>query len=201
MRVSLTISVALASSIVALLGGCYGPPPPLAAGDPPQLRAIQDAFTAAVRRAKTSDAESWYSGWYGNVWVNTAGGNNRGLCWHWQQMVYEGVVETVGRLGWDATGVALNTGTASEHHAVLVFDPMVIEREKILTATRPRQVWVLDGWRRGEADLWRMDEWIDSTTPFPDTIELEKLWVRRRPAPPSPLVGTGGGATPTAQSP
>lgn len=169
------------------LAGCYGPPPPLTDADPPQLRAIQDAFTAAVRRAKASDEQAWHSGWYGNVLVNVGGGPHRGLCWQWQQMVFEGTVETIGRLGWDATGVALDAGTGHEHHAVLVWDPKTIERAAILTAKRPRRVWVLDGWRRGEPDLWPMDQWLDSTTPFPEVIQLEKLWVRNKPAGPSPV--------------
>ncbi|MBL8990102.1 MAG: hypothetical protein JNJ48_00825 [Phycisphaerae bacterium] len=186
------------AACLGALGGCYGPPPALGPHDPPQLTAIQDAFSAAVRRARAADDASWRSGWHGNMMVNVVGGPNRGLCWQWQQMVYEGVVETVGRLGWDATGVALDAGTANEHHAVLVWDPKRLERSKLLTTPRPRPVWVLDGWRRGEPDLWPLDAWIDSTVPFPSRIELEKLWVRSRPAPVSPLAD--GPAEPSAGS-
>lgn len=170
-------AVTAALCLVSVLAACHGAPPPLTAADPPQLHEIQRAFVRVVEATESGEA-SWHSGWHGNVMVNVFGGRNQGLCWQWQQMVYEGVVNTVGAVGWDATGVALDTGTGSEHHAVLVWDPRKIKREDILTARRPRPVWVLDGWRRGAPDIWQIDQWIDSCLSAPETIELEKLWPR-----------------------
>ncbi|MBL8765142.1 MAG: hypothetical protein JNM07_12825 [Phycisphaerae bacterium] len=155
--------------------GCA--PAPLARSDlgGPELRAIHDAFVRTVARTYADPDRSWSSGWAGNVWVNFAGGTNRGLCYEWRDAVYDGVKDAVAARGWDLTGIAINVGTGSEHHAVLVFDPRVVGRERLLAQPAPRHGYVLDAWLRGGPDIWRLDDWVNIPLGIVRPAELEDL--------------------------
>jgi hypothetical protein len=72
--------------------------------------------------------------------------------------------------------------TASEHHAVVVWDPRRVRREELLPDGAPgRPAYVLDAWQRGEPDLYRLEAWLD--LPF---------WTRVAPRLEEPYPGGGG---------
>jgi hypothetical protein len=112
---------------------------------------------AAAHRDPNID---WVSGWIGNAQINLLGGTRRGLCYEWRNLVYDGVAPTVHRAGWEATGVVISKNTYSEHSAVVVFDPKRVRLHQILSATEKQPVYVLDAWRRGQADIYPMCEWL-----------------------------------------
>ncbi len=126
----------------------------------PRLAEIHAAFDRSVREARGHPDEDWWSGWEGNWIVNTFGGDRRGLCYHWQEVVHRGVWTTVERVGWDAVGITINRDHGGEHHAVLVFDPVVTTREGVLGQPKPRHGFVLDAWRRGVPEVYTLDDWV-----------------------------------------
>ncbi|HHC71817.1 MAG TPA: hypothetical protein ENK54_02890 [Thiotrichales bacterium] len=150
-------SLLLAAAL--LLGGCVTPPPPLER-PPSPLAEIASAFRETVEAIREEPDLHWHNGWMGNLWINTVGGANRGLCYQWQRRVYLGVLPTVRRVGWRAVGIVINRGTLHEHHAVVVFDERRIPLDTVLA--RPDQaIWVLDAWRRGEPDIWPLELWLE----------------------------------------
>jgi hypothetical protein len=74
--------------------------------------------------------------------------------------VHAGVEETVQRVGWQATGIVINRGAEHEHHAVVVYDPGQVTAEHLLAAQPSEPVYVLDAWRRGQADIYVMRDWL-----------------------------------------
>jgi hypothetical protein len=147
---------------LALLSAC-GSTPPLAREEitDPDLAAIRRAFEDTVRSAREDPDVNWRSGWLGNVGILIGGDGERGLCYEWQGLVYGGVLGTVRCVGWEATGISINRRTASEHHAVVVWDPDRIAREALLEASPEAPAYVLDAWKRGEADVYRLADWLD----------------------------------------
>jgi len=126
----------------------------------PALVTIHEAFAATVERANNDPDVTWKSGWFGNVGIHLGGREERGLCYEWQGLVYGGVLVAVRDVGWAATGVSINRRTSSEHHAVIVFDPKRIAREDLLEVGAEDPAYVLDAWQRGEADVYRLAEWL-----------------------------------------
>jgi hypothetical protein len=126
----------------------------------PELVAIQQAFERTVAAAHSDPNIDWQSGWLGNAKINLFGGTRRGLCYEWRDLVYDGVIPTVHRVGWEATGVVISKNTYSEHSAVVVFDPKRIRLEQVLSADEKQPVYVLDAWRRGCADIYPMHAWL-----------------------------------------
>lgn len=159
-------------ALVVPLGGCMSP---VDVGSHPVLSRIQIRFEEVVEDIHARTDEDWYSDWYGNFLVNASGEDARGLCWHWQEAVFDGMHGYVKSLGWQATGVVLNGGTSLEHHAVIVFDPRVISAEEILERDPPRPVWVLDAWRRGRPEIYIFDTWVKEGAIFASSAALEDL--------------------------
>ncbi|MGH8579408.1 MAG: hypothetical protein ACREVK_04520 [Gammaproteobacteria bacterium] len=125
------------------------------------LVAIQQAFERTVVAAHNDPKIDWQSGWIGNARINILGGTRRrGLCYEWRNLVYAGVLPTVRRVGWEATGVVISKNTYSEHSAVVVFDPKRIRLDRVLSAAPGQRVYVLDAWRRGRADIYPMHAWL-----------------------------------------
>jgi hypothetical protein len=143
-----------------LLTGCTNQPLRPDALPEPELLTIQQAFERTVAQAHRDQKIDWVSGWIGNAQINLLGGDRRGLCYEWRNLVYDGVLPTLRRVGWDATGVVLSKNTYSEHSAVVVYDPKRIRLHQILSATEKQPVYVLDAWRRGQADIYPMCEWL-----------------------------------------
>ncbi|MGH7131863.1 MAG: hypothetical protein ACREJO_07965 [Phycisphaerales bacterium] len=154
-----------------VLGACADKSMP-PEGMPSQLRAIHKAMEKTIAKANSDTKITWHSGWTGNIAVN-ATETDRGLCFHWRDLVWEGVYPTIKQQGWDATGITISYGTLFEHHSVLVWDPKVVSREQLLI--RQRDVYVLDGWRRGMADVLRLDDWIDDQFTVVDGPKIREL--------------------------
>lgn len=127
----------------------------------PELVEIHQAFAQTVQAARQDPQVSWRSGWAGNIVVNLSPDDDRGLCYQWQRLVYLGVLPTVQRVGWHANGIVVNKGTRHEHHAVVVFDPAVSDQNHLLDDPEANPAWVLDAWRRGEADIFTVRQWIE----------------------------------------
>ena len=123
-----------------------------------ELAAIQRSFTDVVYEARRDPDVQWQSGWLGNLAVHMAEGEKSGLCWQWQELVYAGVRPAVLDVGWEVGGIGINVGTYYEHQAVLVWDPEVVGRDRVLEGKQP--AWVLDAWDRAEADIIRLDDWL-----------------------------------------
>lgn len=149
-------------TLLALLYGCAAAPPlrPAQYGHP-ELVEIHRAFQQAVEDAHQDPNSHWRSGWTGNIIVNTLPDSERGLCYQWQELVYAGVLDTVKRVGWHANGIVINKATRHEHHAVIVFDPKVTDQDHILDSPQSNPAWVLDAWRRGKADIFTVQQWVE----------------------------------------
>jgi hypothetical protein len=129
--------------------------------DSADLRAIRLAFEQTVREAHDSSDEQWHSGWFGNVLVNANGSvEHFGLCHHWQERVFAGVIDTVRDVEWQASGITINLGSPNEHHAVVVFDPEVESFDTLLAGGGSNDAWVLDAWKRGRADIFTVRDWV-----------------------------------------
>ena len=158
-RPGLAILTALALSFT-LLGCGHAPLRPETTTEP-ALVPIRAAFERTLTQARQDPAVNWQSGWLGNASINLLGGTRRGLCYEWRNLVYDGVIGTVRAVGWDATGVVISKNTYSEHSAVLVYDPQRIEPANLLAARPEQPVYVLDAWRRGEADIYPLHTWLE----------------------------------------
>lgn len=153
--------VLLATAV--LLTGCVSKPKPInpAAMPDRELVDIAASFERTVDRLTSADDAAWRSGWLGNVLINTSDDPAAiGLCYQWRDAVYRGVVFDVRRLGWACGGVAINRGTAHEHHAVLVARPD-LGPDELLPTPPDSGAYVLDAWSRGRADVYRLADWID----------------------------------------
>ena len=126
----------------------------------PALQKIHQAFAKTIIDAFNDPDEEWTSGWLGNMWVNFHEGNQRGLCYQWKYRIHAGVKDTVHAQGWELTGIVINQGAKGEHHAVVVYDPDRISTQQLITANSAQPVFVLDAWRRGQADIYRISDWL-----------------------------------------
>ncbi len=146
----------------------------------PELLAIQEAFERTVEAAHNDPHINWVSGWMGNAMINLVGGNRKGKCFEWRNLVYDGVIPTVRRVGWDATGVVISKYTYSEHSAVVVFDPKYIGLDEILSAKENQPVYVLDAWRHGRAEIYPMQAWLRLPLIVRSPPQLKTLPVKPR---------------------
>jgi hypothetical protein len=180
----LFFALLLAAVLGLPLYGCgHGPLRPDAQKEP-ALGPIRAAFERAVARAHRDPAISWRSGWLGNASINLFGGPRRGLCYEWRDLVFDGIVETVRGVGWDATGVVISKGTYSEHSAVLVFDARRVAPDGVLSAVAGQPVYVLDAWRRGEADIYPLHDWLALPIIVRSPAQIKPLPVRPEPGGP-----------------
>jgi hypothetical protein len=172
-----------AACLCLLLFGCGHPP--LRPDDPgePALGPIRSAFERTIAASRTDPAFDWQSGWLGNASINLLGGPRRGLCYEWRNLVYDGVIDTVHRIGWDATGVVISKDTYSEHSAVIVYDPKRVALGQVLSAGPDRPVYVLDAWRRGEADIYPMQTWLELPFIVRSPPQIKALPVHPHSAP------------------
>lgn len=130
---------------------------------PPKDAALQKVFTAyeeTIRQAHADHEYSWNSGRIGNMLVNLDPDNNRGLCFHWQKLVFLGIQKALLESGWRATGIAINEGGILEHHAVLLYHPDRRRLDTILKNNDKSSIYVLDPWSSGEARAYRLDDWL-----------------------------------------
>jgi hypothetical protein len=159
----------------SLLAGCSVAPLRRSEMREPELLAIHAAFERAVDTADQNPELNWHSGWMGNILVNLVGGDNQGLCYHWQEWTYQTVSPAVRETGWDVCGIAINVGWSGEHHAVLVWDPRRVARPDLLLEENAAASYVLDPWRRGSADIYRLEEWLTLPLVIHAPAEIEDL--------------------------
>ena len=165
-------------------GACASPTVDPAVRGEPALVEIHAALVDAVDWARTNHDTDWYSGWTGNAMVHLAGDQTLGLCYEWQELVWDFVSPVVERVGWRADGITINTDTWSAHYAVVVWDPARVRRAELLTLPESAPAFVLDAWRNGEPEAYTVARWIDipiivMTPPALESLELEYGRVRR----------------------
>ncbi len=141
----------------------------------PELGAIRVAFSDVVVAAHNDPELPWYSGRFGNAIVNLRGHDHMGLCYHWQELIYQELLPTVEAIHWNATGIAINVEMPGEHHAVVIWDPAVASREDLIEHADTVPSYVLDAWRRGKPDVYRTAEWLRLSMWGPVPPELESL--------------------------
>lgn len=146
--------------LLLLLPACAPQVRTMSVEDPAPLLTLQAAFRESVHRIKTAEEGIWHSGWSGNVVVNTTGGEHKGLCYQWQEKIYDDIRPVAETLGWEAEKFNINRGNWLEHNVVIVFDPRHTSREAILAAPEKEDAYILDAWRRGEPDVFLLKDWV-----------------------------------------
>ena len=136
----------------------------------PALTRIHQAFVTTVNRAQSDSQRAWQNGRLGNMVVNIIGGENVGLCYQWQELVYVGIQPALRQTGWQARGISINKGTFFEHHAVVVYNPNISSPDTLLQKPDQQGVYVLDPWESGKANIYTLSDW------------LKKPWVIEVPA-------------------
>ncbi|MFN8815480.1 MAG: hypothetical protein ACK5ZV_01985 [bacterium] len=164
----------VAVCLAVVLAGCHPAPKEDFSGDA-RLGPVVAAAEAAIAQVRDSGAEQWRAGWAGNAMVNVFGGGNRGLCWHWQVLVYQAVAEAAERAGLAVMGINAHVGRMNEHHAVVVFDPAERGAAGLLRRPLPSRAWVIDAWLRGRADVYRLEEWVEGIAKGPERVGVEEL--------------------------
>ena len=149
--------------LIALLAlvSCASQPIDADAITDPALSAIRDQFRIVVADTLADPRTRWVAGWSGNSQVEDCpDGSVKGLCWQWQELVFARMQPTVHRVGWELVRININRDIFSEHKAVGVFNPLTIDRERLLSSDDPR-AWVLDAWMHGAPDIYRLGDWVD----------------------------------------
>jgi hypothetical protein len=139
------------------------------------LRIIQQAYQETVNAAHKDSRLSWNNGRLGNMVVNINGGANKGLCHHWQRLVYTGIQPALLKTGWKATGIAINEGSFFEHHAVLVYDPAIIKLTEILNNNQKSISYVLDPWSSGEPRIYTTTDWLKLPVTIKKAARLTRI--------------------------
>lgn len=162
-------------ALIFLLSACA--PLPLVAPTKiePDLAPVQAAFEQTVNSALQDTGHNWHNGRIGNMIVNIWGGNNTGLCFHWQALVYRGIQPAIQDTRWRATGIEVNRGTFFEHHAVLVYDPERVRLVGLLDNPRGQSAYVLDPWESGKASIYRLQDWLKKPVTIKVPAKLEDL--------------------------
>jgi hypothetical protein len=139
------------------------------------LRTIQQAYQQTVHAAHKDSGLSWNNGRLGNMIVNINGGANKGLCYHWQRLVYTGIQPALVKTGWKATGIAINEGSFFEHHAVLVYNPATIKLTEILNNVNKSNSYVLDPWSSGEPRVYTTADWLKLPVTIKKAARLTRI--------------------------
>lgn len=126
-----------------------------------ELEPILAAYRQAVRNAHEDTQYTWNNGRIGNIFVNMDTENQRGLCFHWQKLVYIGIQDALVATGWRASGIAINEGSFFEHHAVLIYDPRQVKFYNLLKNKNKYSTYVLDPWSSGEARVYHLNDWLE----------------------------------------
>lgn len=162
-------------SLIFVLYACAPLPLAAPADHEPDLAPIQAAFEQTVARALQEPDRNWHNGRLGNMIVNIWGGNNTGLCFHWQALVYLGIQPALQNSRWRATGIEVNRGTFFEHHAVLVYDPEQVQLQGLLDSPQVRSAYVLDPWEDGKASIYRLQDWLKKPVTIKVPAKLEDI--------------------------
>ena len=163
------------SVVVILLSACAPLPLVTPTAQEPDLAPIQAAFEQTVANAMQESDRNWHNGRVGNMIVNIWGGNNTGLCFHWQALVYMGIQPALQDTRWRATGIEVNRGTFFEHHAVLVYDPDQVPSQGLLDSPQVQSAYVLDPWADGKASIYRLQDWLKKPVTIKVPAKLEDI--------------------------
>jgi len=144
-----------------------------------KLATVARALDRAIDETQADPDTTWHAGWTGNLAVNWFEGGNRGLCYQWRDAVYDGVSADCADIGWESWGITINRGVKGEHHAVLVFDPVLGSAPSVLASPPIEGAYVLDAWRRGRPDVYTLPDWLSLAT-IRKGPELIDLAARRR---------------------
>ena len=139
------------------------------------LRIIKQAYQETVNAAHKDNRLSWNNGRLGNMIVNINGGAHKGLCYHWQRLVYTGIQPALLKTGWKATGIAINEGSFFEHHAVLVYDPATNKLKEILNNIGKSNSYVLDPWSSGEPRIYTTADWLKLPVTIKKAARLTRI--------------------------
>lgn len=150
----------------------------------PDLQPVLTAYRDSVQHARNDPAITWTHGRWGNILVNSDPDLHRGLCYHWQKQVYIDIQEALRHNPWQAIGIAINEGSYFEHHAVLLYDARHLTTKEILLSKHQHKSIVLDPWSSGQADVYRLDDWLAKPWIQHEPARLTKLNVRAK-FPPS----------------
>ena len=146
--------------LFTLLSGCSLTPSHVKNISNNKLLEISHAYSATINRAHNDKNILWQHGRLGNITVNLEGEPNVGLCYHWQEIVYVGIQKSIKSTGWRATGIAINEGSFQEHHAILVYDPLQIPFNQVLSEENSSNSYVLDPWKSGEPRIYTLKSWL-----------------------------------------
>ena len=148
--------------LMAILGlsGCAITPIPTEPPDNPSLMVINKYYRQTIYMAQQHPQQRWRHGRWGNMVVNLTGYPNLGLCYHWQNLVYQGIKPALEITGWEVVGIATNEGTRHEHHAVLVYNPEIHNLHDLLRNLPHQSVYILDPWPTGTAAIYSLSEWL-----------------------------------------
>ncbi len=155
------LHLALLVLLLLQTGGCQSLPAPLddAEIERYNLAPIRDAYAATVQAAHNDPEHTWHKGLAGNVVVNVFTDSTRGLCWHWQSLVHEGVVDVVQAHGFEMNGIVVDEGTMHEHHALIVYRGTIVAT-MLDPEHAPYDLVVLDPWPTGRAEIYDYVSWI-----------------------------------------
>jgi hypothetical protein len=106
--------------------------------------------------------------------VRNLGDRHQGLCYHWQREVFAGISQTANAAGWQASGIFVNPDRQDEHHAVVIFDPMVTPAPRLLDDGGAPHALVLDPWLNGGADVYPLDAWL-AARPHRHGVSLQDI--------------------------
>lgn len=165
-----SLTALLLTIFTVTLGACSHAPKVMDFDGHQAMQEISSAYIRVVQQAESQPNQDWHSGWSGNIWINVFDQEDRGLCHHWQKLVFEGISPVASRLGWEAIGININKGTMNEHHAVAVFDPTFIQMDELLKRPYSDKVYILDPWKRGKPDIYPLAQWVNLP------------WFKRKPA-------------------
>lgn len=126
----------------------------------PEIGTIQVAFDEIVEEVYARENEKWRHGPFGNFIIYWRGGNNRGWCHEWQDLVYKKIRSKVYSVGWELDKISVGFGTPKEHHVVLVYNPEVLTKDRITADPFSADAYVLDAWFNGRPDIYLLKDWL-----------------------------------------
>jgi len=141
----------------------------------PHLQTIHRAYEHAVNSIQQDSTHVWHHGRLGNTIVNLQGPPHIGLCYHWQELVHNGIKNAVKKTGWKMAGIAINEGNFLEHHAVLVYDPALLKLDDILKYKNKSISYVLDPWGSGEPRIYTVGQWLQLAVNIEEQPRLTEI--------------------------
>jgi len=158
--------------LLICLTGCASQPVRLFDVHDVDLATILIRWQDAVADANSRTDVQWHHGWIGNAAVADDPRHHFGKCIDWQELAYLAVRDVAGQAGYQMRMIRVNRGSL-EHDAVIVFRlPAGASDALLYDRTFQKNVTVLDGWKRGGADAWPLDQWLAGQQPLLKGLEV-----------------------------